>query len=564
MVYLDIGFSISCRQTKEVSIFLCFPLGYGAMTLLSKVAHYVEITHGMSEYVGTKLPSSCCEGIRQQLENRENIWLDILRKTIFSQPDHPYARMFQLAGCNYQELVSAVKTNGLEATLSDLHRQGVYLTHDEFKGKTSIVRSGQHISSGPRSFANPFVSGWLEGNSGGSRSAGTKTCTGTSHLMYLTRYAALNVREFGLDRRIYVVVRPTLPSIAGLLFCLLYTRVGCKVHPWFAFGGMVANSTHYRLLTNYIGAVARWHGVSFPFPRHLPANDFSAVAAWIAMKRRHGVLCTLQAVASTGVRVASAALEKGWDISGTLFMSGGEALTDAKRQVIESAGIQVFPAYWTSEIGQIGHSCRQMNTGNCVHLFRDSVAVITHRRRARFSENEVNSLLFTTLLPQAPNIFINVEMEDAGVIDNVQCDCVYSAMGFTQQIRDIVSFGKLTGNGMTLFGTDIVRILEQALPARFGGSPADYQLVEQEGQEQTEIVLRVSPRVGQSVTQNIRDYFLLQLRKCQGGALASRVWDYSDALQVVIDEPLMTTAGKVLPLHLLKSRRTQTKVLTTS
>ena len=523
------------------------------MTLVSKIVHYVDITQGMSEYLGSRLPLSWSGRIRQQLENRENIWLDILRKTIFSQPDHPYCRMFQLAGCNYEDLVWAVKRNGLEATLSDLHEAGVYLAHDEFKGKTTIVRSGRHISSGPRSFANPLVSGWLEGSSGGSRSAGTKTCMGSSQLIYLTGYAALNVREFGLDRRTYVIVRPTLPSIAGLLFCLLHTRLGCKVHPWFAFGGRVADSLHYRLLTNYIGAVARWHGTPFPFPLHLPANDFFAVAAWIAERRRRGVFCTLQGVAGTGVRVASAALEKGWDISGTLFLSGGEALTDAKRRVIESAGVEVFPAYWTSEIGQIGHSCRQMNTGNCVHLFRDSVAVVTHRRRAQFSEEEVDSLLFTTLLPHAPYIFINVEMEDSGVVENAQCDCVYSAIGFTQRIRDIVSFGKLTGNGMTLVGTDIVRIIEQSLPTRFGGSPADYQLVEREGQTQTELVLRVSPRVGQPVTQNIRKHFLRELRKYHGGALASRVWEHTDTLQVVIAEPLMTKAGKVLPLHLLRS-----------
>jgi len=118
-------------------------------------------------------------------------------------------------------------------------------------------------------------------------------------------------------------------------------------------------------------------------------------------------------------------------------------------------------------------------------------------------------------------------------------------------VRDIFSYGKLTGQGITLFGSDAVSILETALPRRFGGSPGDYQLVEQEGGQQTEVVLRVSPRTGVGSTEDVREFFLSELRKCYGGTLAARLWKHSAGFTVMLEEPYATRGGKVLPLHLL-------------
>jgi len=253
--------------------------------------------------------------------------------------------------------------------------------------------------------------------------------------------------------------------------------------------------------------------------------------------------------------VSAAAQERGYDIAGTLFLSGGEALTDAKRAVIEASGAEIHSKYGISEVGRIGDGCRQMTSGNCVHLFEDSIAVITHRRQAPLSELEVNSLLFTNLLPFAPHVLINAELDDGGVVEPANCDCVFSRAGFRRQIRDIASFGKLTGQGMTLFGTDILRILEAVLPQRFGGNPTDYQLVEQEGKLQTGLTLRVSPRVRLSSTRPVQDCFLEELRRYKGGALASRLWRDTEALEVVQAEPFVTSTGRVLALHLLGSGR---------
>jgi phenylacetate-coenzyme A ligase PaaK-like adenylate-forming protein len=185
---------------------------------------------------------------------------------------------------------------------------------------------------------------------------------------------------------------------------------------------------------------------------------------------------------------------------------GAEALTDAKREVIEAAGCEAYARYGVSELGQVGVACPQMNKGDTVHVCRDSLAVISYRRMAPLTEVEIDSLMFTTSLPCAAFVLINAEMDDSGVLEPARCDCHLKEMGFTQQLSNIYSYGRLTGQGMTLVGVDIVRILERSLPKRFGGTTTDYQLVECEGKNQTEMELRVHPRVGARSPDEIKKF----------------------------------------------------------
>jgi phenylacetate-coenzyme A ligase PaaK-like adenylate-forming protein len=181
------------------------------------------------------------------------------------------------------------------------------------------------------------------------------------------------------------------------------------------------------------------------------------------------------------------------------------------------------------------------------------VGVISYRRRAPLTDVEVDSLLFTTLLEHAAYVLINVEMDDCGIIEDAACDCTYSAMGFGRRIRDIASYGKLTGIGVTLVGTDVIRVLEEVLPARFGGCATDYQLVEQDDEVQARLELRVSRRLKPASLDEVKDCFLRELRQFEGGAGASRIWRDTGAIQVVHENPIMTQRGKVLALHLMGS-----------
>jgi hypothetical protein len=518
--------------------------------MLDEAIHYSRMALGIYKFLRTTPHPDPEAVIRHQLENRETIFLDTARKVIFSNPRNPYYEMFGLAGCSFGDLERAVRKDGLESTLAGLHRQGVHLTHDEFKGKAPIVRSGRHIPARTSDFRNPLYRGLIDSRSSGSRSKGTATSKSIEDQLYREAHERLRDREFRTEGHAQIEVKPVLPSIIGLRSCMEAHRRGRRVERWFAVGGGLRDSGHYRWMTLGMVGLANLLGARVPLPTYLPPNDFAPVAEWIARRRAAGVPCMATGFSSSAVRIVAAALDRGLDIRGTLFWVGGEALTDAKRSVIESAGVAVYPRYGMSEIGPVGYACRQMTAGNCVHLCRDRLAVISHRRRAPFSDVEVNALLFTTLLPFAPHVLINAEMGDSGVIEPAHCDCLFTRLGFTEQVRDISSFGKLTGQGMTLVGTDIVRILEEALPARLGGSPGDYQLVEHEGGAQTQLTLRISPRAGISDPAKAKECFLREIRQLYGGTLAARTWSHAEGVDVTIAEPLATTTGKVLLLHL--------------
>jgi len=521
--------------------------------MLTELRYYTRMARGYWQFLRAPLLADPLGALRRQLENRAAIFLDLARRAIFAQPDSPYHQMLGLAGCGWEDLAGAVSKNGLEPTLEALRRGGVYLTHDEFKATQPIIRSGRHIPSTETSFANPLVGGFFEYRSSGSRSRGTRVRHATEYLMYRAVHSRLLAEEFSLAGRPLVSLSPALPAGYGFIVNTLAARMGRRVAGWFPPGGSWRATGHYRALTGGMILAARLGGVKAPFPHFLPAQDFAPVARCLARCRAAGVPAVLSGPLSPAVRVAAAARDLGLDIRGTLFFALGETITDAKRDLVESTGAEIYSWYGIGELGTVGHGCRQMKTGNCVHVYRDVVAAINWRRPAPLSETEVDSLLLTTLLPFSPLVLINAEMDDAGVVEPATCACRLREAGFIEQIRDLGSFGKLTGHGMTLVGTNLVELLERALPARLGGGPGDYQLVEHEGEAQTQLTLRVSPRVGVTSAKRAEACFYEEVRKLYGGALSSRTWRHAGAVRAVIAEPLATASGKVLPLHLMRS-----------
>jgi len=507
---------------------------------------------GVDAYIRAPIRENTDERIRRHVADRDSIWLDLMRRTVFNGAVAPYGEMFRLAGCTFGDLENGVKRDGLEPTLKKLHGEGVRLSNEEFKGRQAIVRSGKTISATTEDFRNPVAGAGksrIHSNSGASRGPSTRTPQSPELHVYIDGYRLMAAREFYGGDTVRIHVKPLLPGTAGIIPALGHGRLGIPWHRWFSFGGPATDSAHYRALTNMLVGLGRLRGRQVPYPEHLPQNDFRPVARAIAEVRAQGRPCYLAAFSSAGARVAVAAKEMSLDISGTVFALGSEAVTHAKRQAILDAGCQVVNRYWISEIGPIGFGCLALK-GRGVHIMRDAIAVFEHRRPAPYSEAEVNALQFTTLLPYAPHVLINVEMDDAGRIEPCTCDCEFARMGYTHALFDIFSFGKLTGSGMTLAGTDMVRLLETELPARFGGGPGDYQLVQRLGAAQTELVLRVAPRISAAEPDQVKQYLLQQIRGVFGGAEASRVWKHSDALRVELREPAMTGRGKILPLHM--------------
>jgi hypothetical protein len=522
--------------------------------LLEEARYYATMAVGLAKWARTPLESDPPALIRRTLQGRESNFLGLMKQAVFDNPVNPYHTLFQWAGCTYEDLERLVRKAGLESALEVLYRAGVYLSHDEFKGQTPVERSGKQIVVNPSTLANPQFTGVVEmAASSGSRSLGTITKRSLEYQIYREAQSLVMTSEYETKTRALIATSRLLPSTGGIRRALNYARRGNRHDKWFALGGN-KDSAHYRLLTMALLLELRLLGVPVTFPTLLPQNDFAPIARWIARRKREGVASLLMGAASCGVRTAAAARELGLDISGTLFLLGGEALTDSKRAAIEAAGCEAHARYAASELGSIGVSCRRMQ-GNCVHVCLDSIAVISRRRRAPLSDVEVDSLLLTPLLPSAPTVVVNVEMDDAGTIGEARCDCSLSALGMTRQLDKIFSYGKLTGSGMTLLAAGLLSILEQSLPARFGGVSSDYQLVESEGATQTEIQLRAHPRLGCS-EEEIKSFFLSELKRLRGGGPASGVWTQMGTIRVVLGEPFSMGGGKVNLLHLLHLRGT--------
>jgi hypothetical protein len=146
-------------------------------------------------------------------------------------------------------------------------------------------------------------------------------------------------------------------------------------------------------------------------------------------------------------------------------------------------------------------------------------------------------------------------MGDRGVLDSTACGCPVAALGWTTTLRSIVSFEKLTGAGMTFHDTDVVRILDETLPARFGGGAGDYQLVEDESPEgQPRLRLLVHPAVGTIEPRTVAAAFLAALGPTSDAAgVMARVWRDAGILTVERAAPRITRSGKVLHLHRARS-----------
>ena len=350
-----------------------------------------------------------------------------------------------------------------------------------------------------------------------------------------------------------------LPASAGLASVLHSARIGATPEKWFSpiMADDLRPSLQSRLATAFVVAAGRLGGARLPWPE-LGSLDGVAVARWAhARLLTHGA-CLIRTSVSLALRVANAARADGLDLTGATFLGGAEPPTPAKVRGITESGARYVPNYFITEAGAVGMGCARPVDSSDVHLYRDSLALIQCPRQVPGTELIVDAFSFTSLLPSASKLLLNVEMDDYGILEERRCGCPLERYGLTQHLREIRSFRKLTGEGMTLIGTEMVHILEDVLPARFGGGPLDYQLLEEEDPNGfTRLSLLVSPRVRIDDEQQVIDTVLEALGRGSVVAdLARALWTKTRTLRVVRAEPIWTARGKLMPLHLgQRSRR---------
>jgi hypothetical protein len=123
--------------------------------------------------------------------------------------------------------------------------------------------------------------------------------------------------------------------------------------------------------------------------------------------------------------------------------------------------------------------------------------------------------------------------------------------GYTLHLHSIGSYEKLTSEGVTFLGSELVAITEQVLPRRFGGSPADYQFVDRRSAEPPKISVVVHPSVGQLDHGALVHAVLQTLGRTEPGRMMAQLWRSGSTLDVVRTAPMSTAAGKILPLHVI-------------
>jgi hypothetical protein len=158
-----------------------------------------------------------------------------------------------------------------------------------------------------------------------------------------------------------------------------------------------------------------------------------------------------------------------------------------------------------------------------------------------------DALYVTSLHPATPFTLLNVSMGDHATLSRRRCGCALEEHGWNLHLSSVLSFEKLTAGGLTLHDADIVTVLEEVLPARFGGAPTHYQLVEEDTvQGQPRLTLLVHPDAGSSSTEAIRTAFVEEVGRGHG------IWETPGFFQVERRPPLTTGTGKILHLHLTR------------
>jgi hypothetical protein len=499
----------------------------------------------------------CREGIRERLHAREDNFLRILERGIYGQTGSPFRALLVNAGAEHGDVAQLVRSQGVEEALARLCDEGVYVTYEEFKGLRPLERPGLSLSVKPTDFDNPlFLPAYSAANTGSS---------GVTRRVRLDFDAlALNAAydSFILDlldarERPFGIWLPVPPSLMGLANVLRTAKLGRTVERWFSQNSFDRRSGSLKdyLLIRYTIAACRRKGVAFPRPEHVPLAEAHLVAEWLALKKRLGTPALVSAgPPSAGVRICLAARDRGLDISGTVFRFTGEPYTEGKAQVVAEAGCRATSIYSATELGLIGVGCPAAEQPDEVHLAADRLAVLQRRRSVGSNGASVGALLVTALHPSSPKLMLNVEMDDYGVLTKRDCGCAAEQLGLGQHLHTIRSHAKLTSAGTTFLGGELHTLLEQTLPARFGGAPTDYQLVEEEQDGLPKVVIVVSPRVGEIDERAVAAAVLKGVQR--GPAyhqMMAELWRDGDTLCVVRREPHSTHSAKILPLHLLRS-----------
>lgn len=490
--------------------------------------------------------------IRQWLAERESAFESMVRRHIFGNPASPYLRLMEAARFTEEQVCKMIRTAGVEGSLRQLYEAGVYVTLDEFKGRRPIRRANLEMPVTSASF-NVVDSGrYLTSHTGGSRSQGTETPIDVRDLMYEIPPRYLFMQAYGLLHQPFALWRPAPPGVAGLRATLRNIKIGHPALRWFSptrvsFSSASGKSAFVTLGT-VLGSAAM--GRHIPWPEYVPMDRADVIARWLAEEKVRGRLLHLDTMTSGAVFVAQAAKRLGLDISGHVMRVGGEPLTEAKAALFAEMGLRYPSHYAIAETGAVGLSCPYGAVPDDVHILTYRLAIIQQEKALPGWSEPIGAIFLTLFSPRMTKVMLNVEMGDYATMEIRECNCPLGEAGLNVHLHTIRSYEKLTSVGMHFMGADLLDLLENALPQRFGGGIGDYQFVEAEEDGRTVLKLIVASGVGPIEEKEVLGFVLSELeRRTKAGRMMTNIWRDSHLLRLERTQPRTTRSAKIQPLH---------------
>jgi hypothetical protein len=520
----------------------------GARAVAQEAAAYARLTRDLPPFLRTPLdPETALARLQRALATREQRLAWLVERGVYARPTSPFARLLRHAGCELGDFRALLCREGVEGALGVLADRGVYVTFDEVKGRREAVRGSARFAFRGDDFDNPLFAPHLAAYTGGT--GGVPSRSWRSLWLSAEQAAAMAVAfdAHGVRHARHVFWRTT-PAYKMLVYAKLGHETIAWLHP------LSPLPVRVRVVSDYLALLWRLGGQRLPRPAFLDLRRPERLVAWLARQPPTGRPIVVDTTVSSAVRAAVAATAAGASLEHVTFYVQGEPVTPARFRHITQSGARVIASYGTIELATIGFGCAAPAAVDDVHLIPDRWATISRPRAVDSGGPNVDVLLFSSISRFASKIVLNADLGDYGRLERRACDCSMGRLGLHTHLSEVRSFEKLTGEGMTVVRTNLVQILEQVLPARFGGSSTDYQLLEQEGLDSaTRLVLRVHPSVGDVDADAVRAAVLAGLRR---GHLVSsfmtEMWRRADTVTVSREPPIVTAAGKMLPIHLLK------------
>lgn len=493
------------------------------------------------------------EEIKRLLDTRMERFLEMVRSQIYERPETPYLRLLKHTGCEFSDLETSVNRHGLGETLAKLAGEGVYFTSDEFKGKTEVVRGGMAFSVSPRDFERRDSSPGYTIQSSGTRNQPISTFSPLEWRALQVYGEAIFYSAHDLLSCAHAVYEPVLAG--RMLFILINGKLGVPVDRWFALNvtahGALEDRYHF-LNARVVAKMGTWFGPGIANPEYLDPGDVQPIVDWILDNKRRGRNCCITTVVSNAARIARVALETRLCLQGTSFHVSGEPFTQFKKQLIENAGARIAPHYGPGGGNGTALGCGNPRFIDEIHVPQTMFTLVENPRTLDWGGSSIHPLMLTTLHPAAPRFLFNVENGDYATMITRDCGCPLQKVGFTQHIHTVRSFEKMTSEGMNYSGSDLFELLEDTIPAEFGGGSGDYQLVEEEDDRgQTRLTLVVHPDVGELDYEKLLSR--LQKGLAQGSRnhrFMSRIWQDAGAFRIRRAIPHASARGKILPLHI--------------